>query len=259
MKLNIPPGTCTVDAMRNIAVLVFVAAAAMLAGCSGPITSDGASRSRSDQPLYQCRRAGGPITIDGSLDDPAWQDAPFSDLFFVSARGVRQMPDKLATRMKLLYDADSLYVAFDCEDGDIWSTFANHDDPVQFEKATLLNIDPLANGRSYVGIYINPLNAMLDLKATSGPPEISRRSWLQAIAWNGAGIEHAVQTRGTVNKRDDLDDRWTVEIRLPFSDLGVKPLPGDTWHIQAGRLDYWLGGNIISGWTRSQFGDLTFR
>jgi len=246
----------------SIAIIVGAAASVALAGCSGPPAQSDArnlGQARAAQPVYECRRAASRLKIDGSLDDPAWQDAPFSDLFLVSARNVRQMPDKLATRMKLLYDADNLYVAFDCEDGDIWSTFAKRDDPVQFEKTTVLNIDPLGNGRDYIGICINPLNALLDLKAAGGPPELSRRSWMRAIAWNAPGIEHAVAVSGTVNKRDDLDDRWTVEIRIPFSDVGVRPLQGDTWRIQAGRHDYWLGGNVISSWTKDGFGSLTFK
>jgi len=246
----------------RLSAIIIAAVAAALAGCSGsPTQTDGQDRAqaRAAQPVYECRRAGSQIAIDGLLNDPAWQDAPFSDIFLVSARNVRQMPDKLATRMKLLYGGDNLYVAFDCEDCDIWSTFANRDDPVQFEKTTVLNIDPLGNGRDYIGICINPINAMLDLKATGGPPEVSRRSWLRAIAWNASGIEHAVAVKGTINKRDDLDDRWTVEIKIPFSDIGVRPLQGDTWRIQAGRHDYWLGGNVISSWTRDGFGSLTFR
>lgn len=211
--------------------------------------------------------AQGPIKIDGLLDDPAWQDAPFSDDFLHFRLTVPEMPRKFGTHMKLLHDANNLYVAFDCVDSDIWSTFTNHDDPVMFEEAVLLHLDPLGNGRDYYGIYVNPLNAVLDVKRPGGAAEMSRRRWLECIQWNGAGIEHAVHVDGTVNKRGDVDNGWTVEIRVPFDTLGVRPKPGDCWLMQAGRMKKpRMSGTVISTWTDTRnlylprdFGTLLFK
>ena len=40
---------------------------------------------------YQCRRVEGPIKIDGSLEDPAWQELPWTD-DFVDITGQEELP-----------------------------------------------------------------------------------------------------------------------------------------------------------------------
>jgi len=231
------------------------------AGCAGPgaaVKQGGAVVGSPGSPKYDCRPAAEPITLDGRLDEPAWQDAPFSEEFLVSST-VRTMPDKLRTRMKLLYDKDSLYVGLQTEDSDIWCTYAGHDEPVMYEKALLFNVDPLGNGRDYYGFYVNPMNALLDIHAVGGVAEMSQRRWQKCVEWNAKGIRHAVQVDGTLNKRDDVDNGWTLELQVPFDAIGVRPAAGDAWLIQAGRIDYWLGGKIMSSWTRASFGALLFR
>src|SRR5579859_3316215 len=42
---------------------------------------------------YVCCRAAGPITVDGKLDDPAWQAAPWTD-DFVDIEGDRRPPPR---------------------------------------------------------------------------------------------------------------------------------------------------------------------
>ena len=245
----------------RLGVILACTAGVMLGGCSASSTpgTGAAANATPDQPNYDCRPAKGTITIDGVLDEPAWQDAPFSDLFLVSAPGVREMPDRLATRMKMLYDRDNLYAAFDCEDSDIWATYASRDDPVRFEKAVLLDIDPLGNGRGHYGFQVNPLNALLDCKTTGGASKLNPKRWRQAVEWNATGVEHAVHVEGTINKRDDTDNRWTVEPKIRFDDLGVRPLPGDVWHVRADRLDYWVGRTVFSSWARAEFGTVVFK
>jgi hypothetical protein len=52
--------------------------------------------------------------LDGKLDDPAWQSAPATEAF------VQKFPDENAapserTRVRVVYDAEAIWVAFDCE------------------------------------------------------------------------------------------------------------------------------------------------
>ena len=247
--------------------IVLMAAAAAIPACSGPnanVAGQPGSANRAQQPIYDCRPATGTIVVDGAIDEPAWQNAPFSDVFLcdtfaVAAGKARQLPDKLTTRMKTLYDSANLYVAIECEDSDIWASFAKHDDPIHFEKAALLNLDPLGNGRDYYGIYVNPLNAVLDLRSIGGRGQVSRKRWMESIRWNAKGVEHAVKVDGTINRRDDVDNKWTVELRVPFDDLGVRPMQGDTWRVNVGRMDYWLGSIIVSSWASAEFGTLVFK
>ena len=97
-------------------LLVVVAACLLGAGCSGPEPWGPAN---AEVPTYRCRLAAGPIKIDGSLDDPAWADAPFSADFIRRRVGVRIMPKNIHTRMKMLHDDGNLYVGVECRDSDI--------------------------------------------------------------------------------------------------------------------------------------------
>jgi hypothetical protein len=43
-------------------------------------------------------------------------------------------------------------------------------------------------------------------------------------------MTYAVQVSGSVQNSGDLDERWTVEARIPFGDLKVStPRAGDVW------------------------------
>src|SRR5262245_32248315 len=52
---------------------------------------------------YLCYRAAKPITIDGKLDDAAWQSAPWSEAF-IDIEGDRKPAPRFRTRMKMLWD-----------------------------------------------------------------------------------------------------------------------------------------------------------
>jgi len=234
----------------NRLLLVVVAACLPGAGCSGP---DPRGPVNAGVPTYGCRFAAGPIKIDGSLDDPAWADAPFSADFIRRRVGVRIMPKNIHTRMKMLHDDANLYIGVECRDSDIWSTFTERDDPVLFEEAVSVYVDPLGNGRDYYGFYVNPLNALLDLKRHSPSLDMRWKIWLECTRWNAEGIEHAVQVDGTVNKRDDEDTGWTLEMKLPFSALGVRPRPDDRWRVQVGRNTVpRFSGMVLSSWARTE-------
>lgn len=248
----------------------FVLMSVLAAGCSRPETREARNAinaAKRGLPTYRCRSASGPVKIDGLLDDAAWQDAPFSADFIRRRYEVPEMPANVHTRMKMLHDERALYIAVECKDSDIWGTFTELDDPVMFEEAVVIYVDPLGNGRGYYGFYINPLNAMLDLKRPDGSLEMRRRIWRECTRWNGEGIRHAVHVDGTVNKRSDVDNGWTLEMVLPFEALGVRPLAGDQWRVQVGRITRpRMSGIVLSFWAETPmlhvphyFGVLTFQ
>ena len=54
---------------------------------------------------YVCRRAERPRSIDGKLDEPAWQAAASSDLFR-DIEGPAKPAPRLRTRAQMLWDDD---------------------------------------------------------------------------------------------------------------------------------------------------------
>ena len=81
--------------------------------------------------------------------------------------------------------------------------------------------------------------------------------------WNSK-LKAKVVVDGTLNKRDDQDKSWTVEMALPLSDAngldkpGVKipPAVGDVWRLNMFRLDSPKDKpQIAAGWSPPLVGD----
>ncbi|MBL8222571.1 MAG: carbohydrate-binding family 9-like protein [Bryobacterales bacterium] len=74
---------------------------------------------------YEVHRAATKIIVDGKLDDTAWKRAATTELQFPwDQPGAKQK-----TVVRLLWDDDYLYAAYDCDDADIVAHFDKRDDP----------------------------------------------------------------------------------------------------------------------------------
>ena len=71
-----------------------------------------------------CYRTPAPLTIDGTLSEPAWAAVEWSAPF-VDIDGVR--PVRHATRVKLLWDDTALYIAARLDEPDLWATLTQRD------------------------------------------------------------------------------------------------------------------------------------
>ncbi len=193
-------------------------------------------------PVYRAPRATGPITIDGKLDEPAWRAAPSTGPLVRSLDGG---PTHYRTEAKLLWDDTNLYVAFTCQDEDVWTTYTKHDDPLYNEEAVEVFIDADGDGRTYDEIEISPANVVFDAYF------VTRRSDLaEAMKWD-SGVRSAVVVDGTLNDASDVDRGWTVEAAIPIARLAavphVPPRPGDRWRFNLYRLDWYAGRKINEG------------
>jgi len=219
---------------------------------------------------YDVVRAKAPITIDGVISEREWGKIPamtgFSDVF-QPGRAV-----KYPTTAKMAWDDKYLYVAFDCVDDDIWGVMTKRDDPIYCEEAVEVFIDPEGKGRHYFEIDVSPLNTVVDLMVLS--PTFTG---LAAIAsrYDVKGLKTAVKVYGTLNKRDDKDQKWTVEMAIPWSDfkgrkVNVPPKDGDSWRINLFRIagpKPWPDPEQLMSWSKSpgvfhepkNFGVVTFR
>src|ERR1700694_5569970 len=76
---------------------------------------------------FECRWAGGPITIDGQADEEAWKSAQVIDNFYLPWLGKDARPARTATRARLLWDREYLYFFADMEDTDLYADVKEHD------------------------------------------------------------------------------------------------------------------------------------
>ncbi|WP_448544731.1 carbohydrate-binding family 9-like protein [Roseiflexus sp.] len=125
------------------------------------------------------------------------------------------------------YDADALYVRFDCDDRDIWGTYRERDDPIYDEEAVELFISPgKETPIDYFEFEISPNGVFFDARI-SNPDE--RRATLRIdTAWNA-------DARWWV-RREDAAGRWTAILALPWRCLTSEPLPS-LWRANFFRIE----------------------
>ena len=160
-------------------------------------------------------RATGPIEVDGRLGDPGWNGATRVDTFYETKPGDNVEP-KVKTVAWLTYDDRFFYVAFDFADPD----------PKKIRA-------PLGD-RDEVPIYTDYGGVILDTRNDG-------KSAFMFLA-NARGIQYDAITNDTSGEDNSPDfywdsvaritpTGWTLEIRIPFSELRYNSADVQTWGI----------------------------
>jgi hypothetical protein len=188
---------------------------------------------------YVCHRASAPIQIDGKLDDPAWQNAPWTD-DFVDIEGDAKPKPRFRTRVKMLWDDNYFYVGAEMEEPHVWATLTRHDSVIFHDNDFEVFIDPNSGNHEYFEFEINALNTGWDLFLTK-----PYRDGGKAIdSWEIPGLKTAVHVHGTLNDPRDVDKGWSVEMAFPWKVLceavprRVLPSEGDQWRINFSRVEW---------------------
>ncbi|MEO1230122.1 MAG: carbohydrate-binding family 9-like protein [Myxococcota bacterium] len=208
---------------------------------------------RSDLPEVNVPRAKGPIRADGVLDEADWKRAPRLSLSDSLGRNVAT---RFPTVLRLLWDDENLYVAFEATDEDITERYKRRDDPIYEHEAVELFVMPnrtVPSTGPYVEMQASPTGVIFDASFT-GPRQGMNRSW------NG-GQKVGTQRRGTLDD-DRPDERWVSEWVVPFLSLaGVDQAPqaGDEWRMNAFRIEKFREGGKTVGeytaWSPPRVGD----
>jgi len=215
---------------RAIALIALCSALA----CNGPhAPSKGESP---DLPLYTCHRASGAITIDGKLDDAAWNSAPWTS-DFVDVRGKDYPAPMYRTRCKLLWDDKNLYLAAEMQDPQVWGTMTEQGSHLFLENNFEAFLDPAGNGQNYWELEINPLNTTWHLQMSKAYSQGGGPIPDKALT----GLQTAVEVQGTLNNPTDRDQGWTAEIAIPWKSLtgdGQAPRDGAQWRMLLCRIEW---------------------
>lgn len=162
----------------------------------------------------------GSITLDGRLDEPAWSFSPTLGPFRIYNDSETYETPSTA---QVLYGDDALYVGLVFGEPNMDLLVARnteHDSDVWEEDSFEIYINTDGLGRPYYRFVANALGTMCEGRCTVG----------EGIddGWNGVwSVKTARET-----------ERWTAEVRIPYSTLGVKkPEKDDMWMCNFGRTD----------------------
>jgi hypothetical protein len=193
----------------------------------------GTTQKKISIPLVECRRAAGNIRIDGRLDEPAWRKADSLKVSFLLEP--KDAENRSATTARFLWDDKYLYVAFECEDCDIWSYSNKSDDQLWRGDVAELFVKPSTSTRAYYEFVIAPNGAMYDARY----PSRGAGGYWRFKGWSSkANVATAIN--GTDGDVGDDDRGYIVEMAIPlaaFTDA-EKPADGVIWTVGAFRYDY---------------------
>ena len=195
---------------------------------------------------YYANYAKKPPMIDGKIGKREWKSVPWSDNY-VDIEGDQKPMPRLATRMKMMWNEDTLYILADMEEPHLWATLTDYDAIIFQDHDFEIFIDPDDDGNEYIEIEINALGTIMDLHM--GKPY--SRGGPMDMAWNTVGMRSAVGLNGTLNRNDDIDKGWVVECAIPFSSMSkgekkYKPTPEKPWRINFSRVEWELEPDGLS-------------
>ncbi len=223
----------------TIGMLLIAFSLGLLLGAGGapPNVAPTAAAEQAGPPVVrsaECRWAAGPITIDGKLDEPAWQRAQVLKDFAVFWQN---RPPKTATKARLLWDDQYLYFAAEMEDSDLYADIKERNGMIWNNDVFELFFKPAVDKLAYYEFQVNAANTQLELFF----PSRGSGGYQRFAPLTKFGMESAVQLQGTLNDWRDEDTGWTVEGRIPltaFETSGDRPKAGAKWRFALCRYDY---------------------
>lgn len=180
-----------------------------------------------------------PISIDGKANEPAWSKAGCTAQF-IDIEGDLKPKPTYATRLKMLWDKQGLYLFAELEEPDVWAYYQQHDQIVYHENDFEIFIDPDRDSRNYFEFEVNAANTLFDLFL----PKPYRDGGNPLLTWDAEGFKSAVSIDGTLNNPADRDKKWNVELFIPFSSLHAEnvktpvPASGEVWKIDFSRVEW---------------------
>lgn len=172
---------------------------------------------------------GGEISVDGKLDDAAWQGAE-SGGGFIQADPNRGDPPSEETVFKVVYDEDSLYFGVACFEKDVHnvSSSLSRRDNIDNSDVVSIYVDPYHDKNTGYNFRVNPEGVQMDQyifnDGTFDPD------------WNAVWEAETYQD----------EKGWYVEVRIPFSSVRYRPSDDMTWGLQVYR---WMHGRgEDTGW-----------
>ncbi|WP_373065521.1 DUF5916 domain-containing protein [Gemmatimonas sp.] len=186
------------------AALLLAASAADAQGPSTDRAPTAINPETAARPSFRATRATTPIMVDGKLDDAAWATAPvLTD--FVQQLPSTGLPARFRTEVRVLYDANNLYVGainFDPEPQKAITVGLERDFVSSNSDIFGVGFDTFHDRRNSFLFLVNPKGAVRDEQTFNDSRNIVE-------AWDG------ISTVRTLLQ----DSSWTLEMKIPLKTL----------------------------------------
>lgn len=195
-------------------------AACLVFGVGGPLAAQDVQTAA--RPVARAVERSGEIHLDGRLDEAAWQAAPpITDFTQVDPEEGR--PVSQATEVRILYDAEALYIGVRLhDDGAVTARLGRRDMDLGDSDWFGVVLDSYHDRRTGFVFDVNPAGVQRDaVKSVAGSGgERDDNSW--DAVWD---VATSVDEGG-----------WTAEYRIPFSQLSFNEEDEPVWGIQLERV-----------------------
>ena len=205
------------------------------------------------QPLPEPRNyiayktSNGSIKIDGDLNEEAWDEVEWTDLFLDIEGSVKPKP-RFNTRVKMRYDDSNLYIGAYLEEPHVCAFLTEKNSVIYHDNDFEIFVDPDWSSHQYTEFEINAFNTIWGLLIINP----YRDSYNIINPYPFDKLKTAVKIYGTINDPSDIDEGWSIEIALPWETLrqfageakrGVfnkinPPSNGDIWRINFSRVEW---------------------
>lgn len=170
----------------------------------------------SQKKALQAKSTSQSISIDGNLNEPAWENASTaSDFVMLEPDNGKAIPQEKRTNVKVLYDNDAIYIGailYDDEPNKILKEISQRDN---FGTSDLFGvfINGFNDGQQDFMFYVSAADVQADCIMTDANGE--------DYSWDAVWISKASITK----------DGWIVEIKIPYSALRFSAENKQTWGI----------------------------
>lgn len=187
---------------------------------------------------YVVQHTSQPLMLDGNLQESDWQKAAWTT-DFVDIEGAKKPQPAFQTRVKMLWNDSTLFIAATLQEPQIWATQTHHDDIIYKDNDFEVFIDPDNNAHQYFEVEVNAINKIFDLYL----PKPYRDKGDALISWDVPELRSGVSIDGTLNQPQDQDRSWTVEMAIPLKTLRMgfpwqPPAEGTLWRINFSRVEW---------------------
>eukprot|EP01112_Ceratiomyxa_fruticulosa_P013673 TRINITY_DN3860_c0_g1_i1.p1 TRINITY_DN3860_c0_g1~~TRINITY_DN3860_c0_g1_i1.p1 ORF type:complete len:417 (-),score=65.20 TRINITY_DN3860_c0_g1_i1:165-1415(-) len=179
------------------------------------------------------------ITIDGQLNDDAWNEVPYTPNFVDIQGSLRPLP-RYETNVKMRYDDNFLYVGGWIQEPHIIATITKENSVIFYDNDFEIFINPSGNIHEYNEYEVNALNTTWTLIIVN--PYSVNYNIIDPYPFGG--LTSAVYINGTLNDPQDIDYFWSIEIALPFNvlrqfaEMPIPPEDEDQWRINFSRVEW---------------------